>query len=596
MRLIRWKAVAALLLFVALFALFWTLFADRLARQTTEEAASESLGTEVDIGRFQILETRSAVEMGAFQIADPFDRGRNLIEFDSLRLDIDPLPLVDLKLVVEQAQLTGLRFNVPRRTPAREYQRGMAQDVMSRVRDFTAQFDVPLLSLLPIDTLQAILGDPAQLKTVQAADALTIAADSGRAAIERGYAGLRLQATIDSARALGERLAQVNARDLNAARQAATDLRHGIDSITKAKERVTALERSARTRLDSLNAGLRALEAARAEDYAFARSLLKLPSFSGPDLSRALFGAISIDRFQRALYWASVARQYAPPGLLPRQEPGPKRLRRAGITVQFPIAEDIPGFLVKRAVLSLSAGGAASQNVAFRLTAANITSDPSLTRRPMTFGGEGRIGIEAPVQVRLGGALDHATQRMRDSATATVQGIPLPDFHVPGLPFTAALDRGTVGLDFRLDGDRIAGDWSLATSGMTWRADSGRALNAKEQLLARVLDGVRDLDVRARLGGTIAAPTLAISSNLGDVMAGRMRAIVGEEAAKAEAKLRAEVDEQVGPRIAAARQRVAELRSQVDARIAGAQAQLDAQKKVLQDRLSAILRPGGLNF
>src|SRR5690348_9032956 len=103
MRLIRWKAVAALLFFVACAALLWALFADRLIRETTEEVASESLGTEVDIGRFRILELQAAVEMGEFQMADPFDRGRNLIEFDSLRIDLDPAPLADSKVVVEQA-------------------------------------------------------------------------------------------------------------------------------------------------------------------------------------------------------------------------------------------------------------------------------------------------------------------------------------------------------------------------------------------------------------------------------------------------------------------------------------------------------------
>lgn len=596
MRLIRWKAVAALLLFIGVFALLWALLADRLIRETTEEAASESLGAEVDIGRFRILETAAAVELGEFQLANPFDRDRNLIEFDSLRLDLDPGPLVDYKLVVEQATLTGLRFNVPRRAPAREYQRGLTQNVMSLVRDFTAQFDVPLLSLLPVDTIQALIADPSQLKTVQAAAALSAATDSGRAVLERGYADLRLEATLDSAKALGDRLARVDVRDLNATRRAVTDLRRGIDSVTKGKERVAALERVARARIDSLTAGLRALEAARQQDYAFARSLLKLPSFSGPDLSRALFGAISIDRFQQALYWTSVARKYAPPGLLPREQPGPKRARRSGSTVRFPVVEELPGFLVKRAEFALSAGGADSRDVAFRLRAADITSDPTLTRRPTTFRGDGRIGIEAPMTVSLGGALDHATQRMRDSVTATVQGIALPDFRVPGLPFTAGLTRGTVGLDFRLDGERVDGSWSLSTTGVTWSSDSGRALNSKERLLARVLEGVNDLDVRARVGGTISAPTLSISSNLGDVLAGRMRAIVGEEVAKAEAKLRADIDREVGPRIAAAKAQVAQLRSQVDERIRSAQTQLDAQKKALQDRLGAIRLPGGLTF
>src|SRR5580765_2394298 len=121
MKLIRWKAIAALALFILTFALLWALFADRLIRDVAQEAASQSLGTEVDIGRFRILETRAAVEMGAFQLADPFDPTRNLLEFDSLRLQLDPKPILDLKVVVDQASLVGVRFNVPRRTRARTY-------------------------------------------------------------------------------------------------------------------------------------------------------------------------------------------------------------------------------------------------------------------------------------------------------------------------------------------------------------------------------------------------------------------------------------------------------------------------------------------
>lgn len=596
MRLIRWKAIAALALFVALFALLWALFADRLIREVTEEAASQSLGTEVDIGRFQILETQSAVEMGAFQLADPFDSTKNLLEFDSLRLKLDPLPLADLKVVVDQATLTGVRFNVPRRTPARKYEQGLAQNAMSVVHDFTKQFDVPVLSLVPTDTIKAVIADPSQLKTLQAATAFSARTDSGRAGLERQYAGLRLQPTLDSSKALADRLAHVNLRDLAAARAAIADLRAGIDSLDKAKARVAALQAGARAQVDSLNAGLRALDQARQADYAFARSLLKLPSFSGPDLSRALFGRISIARFQQALYWTSVARKYAPPGLLPREEPGPKRLRRAGTTVHFPLVEESPGFLVRRAELAVSAGGSDSRTASFRLTAADLTNDPTLSRRPMTFGGIGHIGTVAPIQVQLGGMLDHATTAMRDSVAAALQGVPLPDFQVPGFPMHAGLARGRISLGFRLDGDRIDGRWSLTTDSVRWRPDSGRAFSPTEQLVARVLGGVKGLAVQAHVGGTITAPTLEISSNLGDALAGQMKQILGEQAAQAEAKLRADIDRQVGPKVAAARAQVAEVQRQANERLAAAQQQLDTQKKALQDRLGAIKLPGGLHL
>jgi len=265
----------------------------------------------------------------------------------------------------------------------------------------------------------------------------------------------------------------------------------------------------------------------------------------------------------------------------------------AGTTVRFPVVEDVPGFLIKQADLALSVGGAASTNNAFRLSAQNITNDPTLSRRPMTFGGRGDLTLpQGPIRLAIGGAIDHATTRMRDSASGTAQGIKLPSFALPGLPFSAALAPGNAGLGFKLDGDRVEGYWNMRSDGVRWIADSSRPLNTKEQLVQRVLDGVGELDVQARVGGTLTAPTLSISSNVGDALAGRMRAIVGEEAAKAEARLRAEIDKQVGARIAEAKQQVAQLQSQLDQQVAAAQGQLDAQKKVLQDKLSGIRIPG----
>ena len=79
---------------------------------------------------------------------------------------------------------------------------------------------------------------------------------------------------------------------------------------------------------------------------------------------------------------------------------------------------------------------------------------------------------------------------------------------------------------------------------------------------------------------------------IGDALAGRMREIVGEEAARAEAKLRAEVDRQVGPKIAAARAQVAALQATVNEQVTAAETRIDAEKKALQDRLSGIRIPG----
>ena len=60
----RWKALAPLALFFAFLALLWGLFADMVARRSLEEAATQVLGTQVDIGWLRIRERRAGVEIG----------------------------------------------------------------------------------------------------------------------------------------------------------------------------------------------------------------------------------------------------------------------------------------------------------------------------------------------------------------------------------------------------------------------------------------------------------------------------------------------------------------------------------------------------
>jgi hypothetical protein len=54
-RIFRWKAIGPLLLlFIVIAVLVW-LFAEPVARQTTEEVSTELLGTEVDVGRLDLI-------------------------------------------------------------------------------------------------------------------------------------------------------------------------------------------------------------------------------------------------------------------------------------------------------------------------------------------------------------------------------------------------------------------------------------------------------------------------------------------------------------------------------------------------------------
>src|SRR6185503_8702228 len=592
----RWRGIIPLILGLAIAFVGWLVFGERVVRDTVAEASTKALGTQVDIASVAIDEVRTTLELRGVAIADPFNPRRNLVEANRFHLELEPEPLLEKKLVVSRLTISGVRTGTARTAPARPVAAGgFAPAALRQMERWAKQFDVPLLSLTPIDTIKSIVLDPKQLASVQEAIGLGRGADSLRGAMEQGFRALQLQETLDSTTALVSRLQKTNLRTLGVAgaRTAIADVRRAVARVDSVKRRLETLAASAKTGVDSLQSGVRALDEARRRDYAFARGLLSLPSFDAPDMGAALFGNVTIAKFQQALYWTSLARKYAPPGLLPKESDGPERLRRAGTTVHFVQPQSYPRLLVRSADVKLTIGdGAARGAYVFGLT--DATTEPALVGRPTRFALRRTASAGSIDSLHVTGLLDHTGARPRDVVVVQAGGVKLPALPLPVLPYRADPGRGTSELRFSLDGDVLSGRWSLSSGNLSWLSDSARArpLNTIESLVARVLTGVRQLELAASVSGPVRSPALSVRSNLDRVIADRLRAVAGEELAAAEAKVRARVDSLVEENAAPVRARIAELRTEGERRVADGRARLDAEKRKLEEQLKALT--GGL--
>jgi uncharacterized protein (TIGR03545 family) len=595
-KIFRWKAIGPLLLLLILLGVLVWIFAESVARQTTEEASSELLGTEVDVGKLDLLPRQASVELRALQIADPFVLTRNLIEADEIRLKLNPAALAEKKIVIENLSLHGMRFATARKKPARPPSgKGFAPQVYRAVDQWAKQFDVPLLSLTPIDTIRQLALDPTQLTTIREAQSLLTRTDSVRKGLEQGFQQLNIGPTIDSARAMAQRLAATDPKKLgiDGTRQAIQSVQQTLKEVDTAKKRVLALERNAQGAVQFLEQGVRGLDQARQKDFAFAKSLLKLPTFSAPEIGGALFGKVSIDRFKQAAYWAELAQRYMPPGLLPRPTPGPKRLRAAGETIEFPKAKNLPRFLLEQGQLDFSIGGTSPVQGAYTATVKGLTSTPALYGRPAVITASRRAAGSALASIDVGAVINHLTARTHDSASARLQGIKLPSFDLPGLPLRVDPGTGSSDLMFsmRSAGADLRGRWAIGSNKVSWLADSaGRRLNDIERLVLRVVSGLNNLQVVAELSGSIASPRFSVSSNLDKAIAQQLKAVIGEEVAKAEKMVRAKVDSLVADKVEPVKRQVAAVQSGATQRIQTEKRRLDEVEKQLNAELQRLTR------
>ena len=149
-KIFRWKAIGPLALLLVLIGVLLWLFAEPVAKDTAEEVSTELLGTQVDVGKLDIIADEASVDLRALQIADPFNPNKNLVEAAEIRLKLNPIALAEKKFVVENFRLSGMRFGTGRKKPARPVKGdGFAPQALRAVRQWSQQFDVPILKLTP---------------------------------------------------------------------------------------------------------------------------------------------------------------------------------------------------------------------------------------------------------------------------------------------------------------------------------------------------------------------------------------------------------------------------------------------------------------
>ena len=584
-KIFRWRAVGPLLLLFVIAGILWWLFADTIARRESQKVGTQILGARVEIQKLHLDLRHGKVLIGGLTIASPHEAFKNLLQADELVADIDVVPLTEKKLIINRIAANGLRFGTPRATDGRVAATsgdGIAGRVLAETREWASQFQIPVLQLatgkLSIDSL-----DPRRLSTIPAATALGARADSSRRAWQTGFDSLHLGPTLDSASAALDRLKRARATDLATINEA----RQTIDRLKRARDRVTTLDRKVKTGVSQLQAGLAGLDSARQRDYAFARSLLKLPSLDAPEIGAAVFGPGAIKPFERVLYYAQLARRYMPPGLLPRAATGPSRARRAGEDVRFPKERSMPAFLLRSAELSflLHPASAQPQRYAGRLT--GLTSDPALYGRPTAFEASGP-------QLAAGALANHVRAIPVDTAGASVGGVTLPAFQVPGVPLTLDPGAATTQLGFTLNGDTIRGRFAIRSTNVRWTRDSGFTNSTIGSLIWSAVSGISNLDVEARLSGPLHHPDLAVRSNLDQAIASRLRAVLGEQVAAAEKQVHDRVDALINDKVGPVRARVTEVQNQAQAQIAQQRTRIDELQKSLEQRLRQLL--GGVRF
>lgn len=602
MKLFRWKAIVPLGVFVLFLALAWALFIDALVKWGVETAGTEIVGAKVELASAETHLLRGLVTLRGLQVTNPSHPMTNLVVADQLVADLEVMPLLERKLVIDTVAIRGVRFGVPRKTSgAVEHPSPTTGLVARAVADWVDRIHLPSLSISGLGgvvNVQAISAD--SLATLRQAKAIAGTADSLRGVWVASLTSLDPGPTIDSANALADRLKgkSLSTLGLAGARDAAQSVRRMIDTLKTVDDKLKAIEDKATAGVQQLASNVSDLDRARQADYAYARGLLHLPSIGAPDIGPALFGKMVTDRVAPVLYWLNLAQQYMPPGLQAQLHPGPKRLRASGTDVLFPREHEDPRFLLRTGDASLTLGGAGAAAGAYAVRVAGVTNAPAVYGHPTTFTASRTAATTGPTSVRAAGVLDHVKRPMRDSIGVRAEGVTLPTVSIGALGATLDMGKGTTDLSLARRGDSLDARWMWSSSDVTWGRQSGSVAGSQgvqaavQDIVWKTLSGLSNVQIEARLSGPLASPHLAIGTNVASAVSQSLQRELGQQVAKAEAQVRQRVDSLVTPKVAQARAGVDSVRADVTQRIEEQRAKVQAARTELETRLKALA--GGL--
>jgi uncharacterized protein (TIGR03545 family) len=579
----------------------WSLYADPLTERSVEAAGASLVGARVDVELADVRVSEGSVRLQGLAVANPDSPMRNLFEAEEIVADLVIQPLLSKKVVIQQLNVSGLRFGTERETSgALENPDPEAGQLWRNVNAWADSLDLPTLTL---DNLGGVIRTDAisadSLATVQFARGVVTRADSMRTAWEQRIVALDPRPRIDSVQAVAQRLESFRLTPLTALQVPGLvrDGRAALERLTSLRSEITALDDEVRAGVSSLAIGPDLVSGLRDQDLAYARGLLDIPTLTAPSISPALFGGTALAWLKPVLYWVRTAERVLPPGINPRNRPGPKRARAEGTTFDFREGAEYPSFLLQEGNLGLTIAGDGPAAGDYTARVRGLTTSPAILGLPMEIEIERTESAQGPRSITLSAVLDHTSELLRDSVTLSLAGIGLPDVELGAIGGSLELGQGDATLSVRRTGEQIEARLSWRSDQLSWIRQGAPVTMAADltslrgspewaqDLVWRTLAGVGSIELDMALSGTFQSPSLSVESNLGEAVAASFQRELGAEIQAAELRLRQEVDARIQPVIVDARARLSALDAGIAERVGADRAEVEALRGRLETRI-----------
>jgi len=559
--------VPRLILLALVWAFFFFAF-DPLLKWGMIKGLEKAAKAKVEIASLHTKFLHPSLKLTGFALANSKAEYSNLVEFSELSFSAAGAPLLQKKVIVENASLSGLRFGTARKTSGKlPFVREEPSGLVEGIKEESKNFALDRASDIKTDAVKDYKVDPAELGSVKLAKQLEESYQKEYQDISARVNPAKYQDALNALQARYEK-AKSGGNFVKQAKDYA-DIAKDVKKLTadfkKDKE-------DAEAALAKAKDSFKAVDEARKSDLAAVMSKLKLPSLDAQSLARMLAGPVIAEKTAAGMKWIALARKYMPSsskGALSNEA-------RRGREVHFPRTESYPNFLVRS--MSVSGELGAEDPLEYKGEIKGLTTQPRLYGKPATAVIKGEKGAR---RLDLKCSLDASGKEIKTDSSLLYAGMPVKQLQLGSASSFMVDITGATGAfegTLKTEGENLDGKAAVRLTGASFKpkADNIKAAPLRSAVEASFA-GLTSARIGADISGTIKNPKLSINTDLANALSKAFSGAMGAEVKKAQEEAQKKIDEALQP-----------YRSKLDGLAASKQAELGGKLKDSESKITAL--------
>lgn len=550
---IRFEAIIPVFVLSLITFLYFSYYFDRHLKSLIEYVGTQANGAEVNVDSVNTSFIRGSFTLNRFQVTDKTRPTHNSLEIGKMNFKYLWDALLRMKFVVEDASITDIQLQSPRKTPGRVLPpepakpsklNAIQDQVMAQIKNkYGSNVLGDLMKLLEggdyKDQLETIRGT---LKSEERAKAM-LADVQGKKEFWDGKVK-----ELSDTKKIKEIEAEIQAisKQKNVLEQAQgvkklTDL---LKDVEKQYKEVQTASKQLQTEVAAVTQYPKELQTLVNQDVASLKDRFSIPKIDFKDMAMHLFAGEFAGHIASARKYQALAEQYMPEKKKDQEEVLPPK-RSEGKNYQFPVTTGYPLFWLKRAAIS-SKGTADSYsgNVSGELT--NVTTAPKQIGKPLVLDMRGDFPTAQIMGVKAVVTLDHTKTIAKQMAMIQVNSFNVPEklfVNDDKIKFGFMNANGSTTLNATLSEEKLNINWNSSLTKPQFLVETSNKI-AKE-ILTNVVNNIPVIHINGLASGTFSNLDMSISSNLGDELGSGFQREIGLKVTEAQNKITALVDEKI---------------------------------------------------